>query len=159
MYKDLEDLLQRSTKSSEIKRGLAVKQDLALKSRKLIGEILDVGSSFISKWRLIYDEYGVNALVCYHKGGSPRSFLTEGQRAHVIAHIKTHELFSPKDLAVYLKSEYDVSFMSSQSYYNLLHEAKMSYHKSQKVNPRRDESKIASRREDIKKNSISIEKR
>lgn len=152
MYKNIEDLIERSKKSWEIKRALTVKQDLAGKDRKLIGEILEVSSSFVSKWRQIYDAYGVDGLLSYHKGGKPRSFLNESQRAQVLQHIKDHKIFSPKDLAVYLKQTFDVSFKSGQSYYDLLHAAKMSYHKSQKANPKRDEEKIERRRKEIKKN-------
>jgi hypothetical protein len=49
MYKDLDDLIRRSPKPLEVKRGIAVKQDLAGKSRNLIGEILSVSVKFISK--------------------------------------------------------------------------------------------------------------
>ena len=159
MYKDIEDLIQHSKKSAEIKRGLAVKQDLAQKNRSMITEILGVCPSYVSKWRLIYETYGVNGLVSCHRGAAPRAFLTEAQRASVIKHIEAQEIFSPKDLALYLKDTYGISFKSSQSYYNLLQDAKMSYYKSQKINPRRDEEKIEERRKEIKKNLKSIEKR
>lgn len=159
MYKDIEDLIARSKKSAEIKRGLAVRQDIANQSRKVIGSVLGVTVAFISKWRIIYDTYGVNALISYHKGGTPRSFLNAEQRGIVLAHIQSHEVFTPKDLAVYLQREYGIFFKSGQSYYDLLHAAKMSYHKSQKENPRRDEAKIMERRKEIKKNLKRSEKR
>jgi len=66
MYEDLDDLIKRSPKPLEVKRGISIKQDLAGKSRNLIGEILSVSVKFISKWRLIYEEYGVNGLMSTH---------------------------------------------------------------------------------------------
>jgi len=81
-----------------------------------------------------------------HKGGSPRSFLSVEEREQVIFHIKKHEVFGPTDLRKYLKATFAISFKSMQSYYELLHDAKMSWHKSQKINPRRDEQKIKERR-------------
>jgi len=44
-----------------------------------------------------------------------------------------------------------VIYKSKQSYYDLFDEAGISWHKSQKVNPKRNEKKISSKREDIKK--------
>ncbi len=151
MYKDLEDLIKHSGKPAEIMRGLAVKQDLAGQNRKTIGEILSVSVGFISKWRIIYDECGVNGLTSLHQGGKPRAFLNEEQKAEVLAHIYSHEVFGLSDLSTYLQTVFSVSFKSPQSYYELLHEAKMSWHKSQKTNPRRDGQKVLQRRAEIKK--------
>ncbi len=153
MYEDLDDLIKRSPKPLEVKRGIATKQDLAGKSRNLIGEILSVSVKFISKWRLIYEEYGVNGLISTHQGARPRAFLTADKKAEVLAHIRSHEVFGRPELAAYLQGTHGVSFKSPQSYYDLLHEARMSWHKSQKTNPRRDEQKVQERRGEIKKKS------
>jgi transposase len=152
MYTDLEDLLKRSPKPLEVKRGLAVKQDLAGKSRKLIAEILSVTEAFISKWRIIYEEYGVNGLQSAYQGAKPRAYLSEEKKAEVLAHISSHQVFGFSELVAYLQINHGVSFKSSQSYYDLLHAARMSWHKSQKVNPRRDAQKVATKRDEIKKN-------
>ena len=158
MYTNLDDLITNSGKSLEIKRAIAVKQDIANKQRKDIASILEVSLGYISKWRLIYDEYGVDGLISTHQGGSSRAFLTLEKRSVVIAYIKSHELFSLADLVKYLKEVFEVKYKSMQSYYDLLHEANMSWHKSQKTNPRRDESKVLQRREEIKKNSVKRRK-
>lgn len=159
MYKDLEDLVKRSAKSREIKRGLAVQRDLAGQSRKLIAEVLGVCLSFVSKWRLIFDEYGVNGLISTHQGGASRAFLKTEQKEKVLAHIRSQEVFGPGELAQHLKSVYGISFQSPQSYYELLHEAGKTWHKSQKANPRRDEQEVQQRRHEIKKNSKKSENR
>lgn len=153
MYEDLDDLIKRSPKPLEVKRGISIKQDLAGKSRNLIGEILSVSVKFISKWRLIYEEYGVNGLMSTHQGGKPRAFLDGNKKAEVLAHIRSHEVFGVSELAAHLQSVHGVNFKSTQSYYDLLHEARMSWHKSQKTNPRRDAQKVQERRAEIKKTS------
>ena len=155
MYVDLDDLIKHSSKPLEIIRGLVIKKDLEGKSRKEIESFMSKGPSFISKWRSIYDEFGVMGLLSTYKGGSPRSFLSVEEREQVISHIKKHEVFGPTDLRKYLKATFAISFKSMQSYYELLHDAKMSWHKSQKTNPRRDEQKIKERRKELKKNSKS----
>ena len=67
-------------------------------------------------------------------------------------------MFSLADLVKYLKEVFEVEYKSMQSYYDLLHESNMSWHKSQKTNPRRDENQVLQRREEIKKNSVKRRK-
>ena len=42
-------------------------------------------------------------------------------------------------------------YESKQSYYDLLHEGRMSWKKTEKMNPKREESEVVPRREEIKK--------
>jgi putative transposase len=154
MYTDLEDMIKHSAKPIEVSRAIAVKQDLAGKKRSVIASILDKTEAFISKWRLIYDEYGVNGLMSIHIGGKSKAFLNDAAEKEVLLHIKSHEVFGPKDLMEYLKSRFGVEFKSLQSYYDLLHESGMSWHKSQKTNPRRNEEHVTKRRKELKKSSV-----
>lgn len=157
MYRNLEDLIRNSPHAAEIKRGIAVKQDLAGKSRKVIADILSVTEAFVSKWRKIYDEFGVNGLQSIHQGGTPRALLNEAQRKEIIAHIRKFEVFGLQELQAHIQTTYHVTFKSMQSYYELLHAAGMSWHKSQKTNPRRDQKKVNARRKELKKNSENAE--
>jgi transposase len=152
MYTSLDDLIQRSHKSTEVKRAQAVKQDLANKNRQTIADILEVSVSFISKWRLIYEQFGAEGLRSLHQGAKPRAFLSEQQKAAVLAHISSHTVFGYSDLVAYLTNAYGVAYKHSQSYYDLLHQAGMTWHKSQKRNPRRQPQQVAARRQEIKKN-------
>lgn len=154
MNTDLDTFLKSGIKLAEIKRCLAVQQDLAGKRRKEIASFLSVTSAFVSKWRLIYDEYGSEGLRSNHQGGKPRAFLNEADRSKVIEHLKQQELFGPTELANWLKEQFGVRFRSPQSYYDLLHEAGISWHKSQKSNPRRDETKVLERRDELKKTRV-----
>ena len=52
----------------------------------------------------------------------------------------------------YVEAQYGVEYRSKQSYYELLEAGGMSYHRSEKHNPKRDEAQILARREEIKKN-------
>jgi Winged helix-turn helix len=51
----------------------------------------------------------------------------------------------------YLQEQQEVVYQAQQSYYELLHAAGLSYHKSEKVNPQRDGTPVQERREAIKK--------
>ena len=52
----------------------------------------------------------------------------------------------------YIEERYGVVYHSKQSYYELLEAGGMSYHRSEKSNPKRDEGQVLARREEIKKN-------
>ena len=52
-----------------------------------------------------------------------------------------------------------ISYKSQQSYYELMHEAGLSYHKSEKVNPKRDEAQVQERRAEIKKNWVNTKRK
>lgn len=159
MYTDLDDLISNSPKSAEVQRGIAVKQDLLGKKRSEIASILDKTEAFISKWRLIYNEYGVNGLQSMHQGGKSQSLLSAEERSAILLHIQSHEVFGPVELMEHIHWMYGVKFKSMQSYYNLLHEAGMSWHKSQKRNPRRNSQSVIERRQEIKKNSKNVKNR
>jgi DDE superfamily endonuclease len=49
-----------------------------------------------------------------------------------------------------------VVYQSQQSYYELMHAAGLSYHKSEKVNPKRDETLVQERREALKKTGAAL---
>jgi transposase len=152
MYEDLDDLIKNSPKSSEIHRAIAVKQDLADMPRKTVAALLNKSVNFVSKWRLIYDEYGVNGLISLHQGGASRAFLKAEQRQAVLSYIQSQEVIMVSALRLYIEAEFEVKFKTDLSYHNLLYAAGKSWHKSQKVNPKRDEQMVRQRRQAIKKN-------
>ncbi|MGL6281926.1 MAG: IS630 family transposase, partial [Microcoleaceae cyanobacterium] len=54
------------------------------------------------------------------------------------------------ELQKYLREEYNITFESEQSYYSLLKEAKISWKKTQKYNPKKDEELIEAKKKEIK---------
>ena len=65
--------------------------------------------------------------------------------------IKGHDTLTVEALRDYLEDIYGLVYQSKQSYYDLLEAGEMSYHHSEKVNPKRDEAQVQARREEIKK--------
>jgi len=107
-----------------------------------------------------------------------KQLLRSEQKAEVIDWIQTQATAQPSaeghsaeghsaeghsvDVAAvrdYLEERYQVVYKSPQSYYELLHEAGLSYHKVEKVNPQRDEEQVMERRAVIKKNWRSTGKK
>jgi len=145
--KDVDDFL---AECQECKRAFAVKLDLLGYSSTFIEHLLGVSGSFIRKWRNQYARYGIARFYMQYHGS--HGYLSPHERAEVIAFLKTQEYYQVEALREYVEEEYDVVFKSKQSYYDLLHEAHISWKKTEKSNPARDEAKVLAKREALKKN-------
>jgi putative transposase len=145
----LDDIID-APEGREIKRAIAVKMNALGFKTTDICDVLEVSDSFVSKWKTIYENEGAGALRLHYKGGT--GFLTEVQRQEIICFIRSKPQFSLEDLRDFIETRYGVVYQSKQSYYDLLKEAGLSWHRSQAVNPRRDEDRVLLKREEIKKN-------
>ena len=76
----------------------------------------------------------------------------EEERQAILQWIGAQETVSVEAVHDYVEEQYGVEYRSKQSYYELLEAGGMSYHRSEKHNPKRDEAQILARREEIKKN-------
>lgn len=140
----------------EAQRGLCVKMHKLGLSTSLIGEILGVSASYVSKWTIRYKLEGVDSLYTQYKGKP--SFLLPEQKQEILAFLSDKK---ECDLAVFqqeIESRFSVVFKSKESYYQLLKEGGMSWHKTEKSNPKKDETQILEKREEIKKNWIRKQK-
>ena len=133
----------------EARRSLAVKMVLMNFKTKDICELLNVSDAFVSKWKIIYENEGASALELKYKGGT--GFLTEIQRQAVLMHLRTQSHFDLKELVDLIEERYGVVYQSRQSYYDLLDEARITWHRTEAVNPKRDEAQILLKREEIQK--------
>jgi len=87
------------------------------------------------------------------------SYLTSEHRAEILSWIKSHATISVEAVRDYVEENYSVVYQSKQSYYDLLAAAGLSYHKSEKRNPKRDEALVLEKRAEIKKNWSTTGKR
>ena len=133
----------------EIKRAVSVKMFLQGYSREQISQLLNIGGDFVTKWNIIYRRDGAKGLRLHYKGGE--GYLDESDYQSVLHFIRQHVTITVEELARHLKEEYDVIYASSRSYYDLLHAARMSWKKTEKVNPKRNEEAVVLKREEIKK--------
>ena len=147
---NLDEIINESKDVREVKRALSVKMVEQGIAPGTISELLNVSMQYVSKWKLIYQTEGTDGLALGYQGS--QSYLNEGQREEVIAWINSHKTLSVEELRDYLETTYAVVYASKQSYYDLLEAGGMSYHKSQKANPKRDEAQVQAKREEIKKN-------
>jgi len=104
----------------------------------------------VSKWKGQYEAEGAAALRLRHRGSE--GYLREADRQAIVQWIGTHETVSVEAVRDYIEEQYGVVYQSKQSYYELLEAGGMSYHRSEKGNPKRNEAQVLERREEIKKN-------
>jgi len=144
----LEDIID-SPENLEVKRALAVKMFLFDFKTEDICILLNVSDSFVSKWKIMYENEGASALKVNYQGGT--GFLTEQQRIQILLHLENKPHCSVEELRDYIESHFGIVYQSKQSYYDLLKAAGLSWQQTQAVNPKREEAQVLQKREEIKK--------
>ena len=145
----LDEIISESTDVREVKRALSVKLLQNGLSATAVSELLKVSVQYVSKWKVKYEAEGADGLAVGYAGS--QSYLNEQERNAIVAWIKAQKTLSVEQVRDYVEAEYGVVYQSKQSYYDLLEAGGMSYHQSEKQNPKRDEEQVQERREEIKK--------
>ena len=113
----LNDFINQTKESKEIKRALAVKMTLSGKSYHEVKELLNVSHSFISEWKNQALFHGVESLRLQYQGR--QGYLKTVEKEKTIEWLRAQDYLRLSDLKNYLQEQYDVVFESNQSYYNL----------------------------------------
>ncbi len=145
-----DEIINDSKDTREVKRAVCVKMALSEMPTSEITEILNVTQQYVSKWRVRHEQEGAGSLVSGYRGSE--SYLSNEQRQEILSWTKEHETISVEAVRDYVEAKYRVVYQSKQSYYDLLESAGLSYHKSEKRNPKRDEARVLEKREAVKKN-------
>ncbi len=145
----IDDMINDTADPRELKRALSVKMLQNGIIPQIIANVLNVSEQYVSKWKGKYQKEGVAGLILGYRGST--SYLTSEQRADVVAWIQAQENITVEAVRDYVEAQYGVIYRSKQSYYDLLQEGGMSYHRTIPANPKRDEAQIMHKREEIKK--------
>jgi putative transposase len=146
----LAQMIEETKEVRELKRALSVKMTLAGMATAEIGELLHVTPRYVRKWRGRYEREGVGALRVGYRGSA--SYLSVEQRQELEDWLGAQETGTVEEVRDYIDAHYGVVYQSKQSYYDLLDASGLSYHRTEKGNPKRDEAQVLARREEIKKN-------
>ena len=146
----MEDIDEIIGSCLEIQRALAVKMILQGYSYAQIADLLNVSQSFVEKWRALYHKEGAKCFPVGYKGST--GYLSQEAKAEVIGFIQSKQSCQLETLVSYIQEKFGVSYQSKQSYYDLFTLAGMSWKKTTKVNPKKDEKEVAEKKETIKKN-------
>jgi transposase len=147
---DIDEIINEARDVREVKRAVSVKMSVQGFSPAQICQVLNVSLQYVSKWKGLYEAGGGAALRLGHRGSE--GYLREEERHATVQWIEAQESVSVEALRDYVEAQYGVVYRSKQSYYELLDAGGMSYHRSEKRNPKRDEAQVLARREEIKKN-------
>ena len=145
--KELEEFIASNPDPRELKRALSVRMMIEGLSRTQIQTLLGVSLPYISKWKVRFALGGIEALRLAHRGSE--GYLKPEEREEVIEWIKSQNSWSLPELENHIEDNYNVCFKSKQSYYELYKEAGISWKKSQKKNPKRDEEAVKKKHQEI----------
>lgn len=144
---ELDTFIESNPDSRELKRALAVRMTLQGYSHREIMKILQVCSGFISKWKGEYIINGIEALKLGYKGS--KGYLTQEDKKEVFRWLDQEENWILSELEYYIAQRFGVVFAAKSSYYDLFHEAGISWKKSQKKNPKKNPELVAKKKEEI----------
>jgi len=147
--KELRNFIDSNPDPREQKRALAVMMWIESIPCSKIQVILNVSAGFISRYKIRFIEYGVEGLKLGYKGA--KTYLSSEERTDIINYLNSKDYFSLQELQEYIEDKYDVRFKSNQSYYELFHESKVSWKKTQKKNPKKDDELVNIRKAEIEK--------
>ena len=150
----LDEIINGSAEVREVKRALSVKMVEVGWSPATVSELLNVSEPSISQWKVRYEAAGAAGLLLGYQGSA--GYLTAAQREAVVRWLGGQETLSVAGLRDDLETTYGVVYQSKQSYDDLLSAGGMSYHKSEKQNPKHDEAQVQTRREELKKTGDTV---
>jgi len=145
----LRQFIDGNPEPRELKRALAVKMSLEGMSYRKIQQILGMSPTRISVWKKQFITRGLEGIKLQYQGKS--SYLSSEEIQEVLNWLKQKECYLLEELVAYIDENYGVIYRSKQSYYNLFNKAKISWHKSQKCNPKYDSDLV-----DEKKKRFSV---
>ena len=146
----LAQLIEETTDVRELKRALSVKLREEGMATEAIGKVLQVTPRAVRTWRKRYEREGVEGLQVRYRGSE--SYLRVEQRQEIEDWLGAQETITVEEVRDELEARYGIVYQSKQSYYDLLDASGLSYHRTEKGNPKRNEAQVLERREEIKKN-------
>ena len=147
--KELSDFIDSNPDPREQKRAIAVMMWIEGVPCSKIQKILNVSAAFISQCKARFIKNGVEDLRLKYQGS--KAYLNQLERTEIIKYLDAKEFFSLQELREYIEDKYDVRFKSHQSYYQLLDEAEISWKKTQKKNPKKNDKLVEKKKIEIEK--------
>ena len=146
---ELNDFIDGNPDPRELKRALAVMMWIEGVPGSQIKKILNVSATFISQAKMKFIKNGVEGLKLRYQGS--KAYLSRAQRLEIVNYLDTQEYLSLQEFQIYIEDKYDVRFKSNQSYYTLLDEAKISWKKTQKSHPKKNDELVKTKKIEIEK--------
>lgn len=132
----------------ELKRALAVRMTLEGYKHQEIMKVLQVSSGFISKWKQEFVINGIEGLKLKHQGS--KGYLSSSEKQQVLKWLESQNEWNLNELEDHIAQEFQVTFAAKSSYYDLFHAAGISWKKSQKKNPRKNEGAVIEKKKKLR---------
>ena len=146
--------IEETTDVRELKRALSVKLREGGMATEAVGEVLQVTPRAVRAWRQRYEREGVEGLRVRYRGSE--SYLSVEQRQEIEDWLGAQETITLEEVRDEIEARYGIVYQSKQSYYDLLDVSGLSYHRTEKGNPNRNEAQVVERREEIKKTGAAV---
>jgi putative transposase len=146
----LTKLIEETTDVRELKRAVSVKLREGGMLTAAVGEVLQVPARTVRAWYQQYEREGVEGLRVKYRGSE--SYLSVEQRHEMEDWLGAQETITVEEVRDEIEARYGIIYQSKQSYYDLMDASGLSYHRTEKGNPKRNEAQVLERREEIKKN-------
>ncbi len=137
----LNQFIATTSDARELKRAMVVQMRQQGYSYAQIESLLQVSESFIVKWQRLYQAQGVEGLRLGYWG--TQGYLNATDKQVVIEWLQQQKTCQLEALVTYIDVTYGVVFKSRQSYYDLLHQAELSWKKTQAQRPQKDGVQVA----------------
>lgn len=137
----LHQFIATTNDARELKRAMVVQMRQQGYSYAQIESLLQVSESFIVKWQRLYQTQGVAGLRLGYWG--TQGYLKPRDKQAVMEWLQQQNTCQLEELVAHLEATYGVVFQSKQSYYDLLHQAGLSWKKTQAQRPQKDEAQVA----------------
>jgi putative transposase len=139
----LESFIKSDIDARELKRAVAVKMAIEGHPHKLISQLLGVGKDFVGDWKKNFKANGIEGIKLGYKGS--KKYLTPEQTVEISEWLRNRQYWHLDELINHLDNQYGIVYKSKQSYYDLFDLANISWKKSQKINPKFDETLVKKR--------------
>lgn len=145
---ELQDFIALGSNVREVRKAIAIKLVYQGYLYEEIQTILDISLGSITGWKQAYEQRGIDGLRLNHKGR--KSYLSAEQREEVLSWLSTKDTWEIGELEYKLAFDYDVTYESKQSYYDLFEAAGISWKKTTSWNPKADAAAVAAKKKRLK---------
>ena len=147
---ELTQFIEETRDVRELKRAVSVKLREGGMATEAVSAVLHVPPRTVRAWSQRYEREGVEGLRVQYRGSE--SYLSVEQRQEIEDWLGAQETITVEEVRDEIEARYGVVYQSKQSYYDLMEASGLSYHRTEKGNPQRNEAQVLERREEIKKN-------
>src|SRR5215475_1546755 len=146
----LTTLIEETTEVRELKRALRVKRREGGLPTEAVGEVLHLPPRTVRAWYQRYEREGVEGLRVQTRGSE--SYLSVEQRQEIEDWLGAQETITVEGGREEIEARSGSIYQSKHSYSDLMDARGLSYPRTEKGKPKRNEAQVLGRRDEIKKN-------